>query len=105
MTAATPNRGHCKRRPHWTPIVETLEARNLLSTVFSTIDGTGNNVTHPDWGSAGADLIRVAPAAYADGVSAPAGANLPSARDISNALSDQTDPNNPSEDVNVINQF
>ena len=32
------------------------------------------------------------------------GANLPNARTISNVLSDQTDPANPSEDINTVNQ-
>src|SRR4051794_8984198 len=54
-----------------------------------SFDGTGNNTLHPSWGSAGVDLIRVAPAAYADGASAPAGQNRPSARVISNAVADQ----------------
>ena len=39
-----------------------------------SIDGTGNNLPTPTWGSAGTDLLRIAPAAYADGVSTPAGA-------------------------------
>ncbi|MFO0906984.1 MAG: peroxidase family protein [Isosphaeraceae bacterium] len=65
-----------------------LTATSLLSDVRS-FDGTGNNVTNPSWGSAGVDLIRIAPAAYADGVSLPAGAGLPSARAISNAVADQ----------------
>jgi len=52
-------------------------------------DGSGNNAAHADWGQAGTDFVRIAAAAYADGVSAPAGAARPSARDISNALSDQ----------------
>src|SRR5207248_3356431 len=70
---------------------------------FRSADGTVNNLAHPDWGAAGSDLLRLAPAAYADGVSTPAGANRPGARVISNALSDQTDPNNPSEDLNTVN--
>jgi hypothetical protein len=83
--------------------METLEARCLPTVTFSAIDGSGNNLVNPDWGSAGTDLIRIAPAAYADGISAPAGADRPGARAISNALADQTDPNNPSQDLNTIN--
>src|SRR5438094_4177745 len=41
--------------------------------VGRSVNGTNNNLTHPEWGGAGTDLIRIAPAAYADGVSAPAG--------------------------------
>ena len=76
------------------PQLQALEDRRLLSGSVSTtttstgagafdvrsIDGTGNNLAHPDWGSAGVDLLRIAPAAYADGVSTPAGADRPSAR-------------------------
>jgi hypothetical protein len=61
------------------------------ASAFRSIDGTGNNLDHPDWGSAGTDLLRIAPAAYADGVSAPAGADRPSARVISNTIADQGD--------------
>jgi hypothetical protein len=51
-----------------------------------SIDGTGNNLDAPELGSAGEALLRIAEADYADDVSAPAGADRPSAREISNAL-------------------
>jgi hypothetical protein len=76
------------RRPKVNPAVEPLEPRWLLSG-FRSIDGTGNNLQNPDWGSAGVDLLRIAPAAYGDGVSSPAGADRPSARVISNTVSAQ----------------
>src|SRR5262249_26456871 len=66
--------------------LDRLEDRALMDAGFRTIDGTGNNPNHPDWGSAGEDLLRKAPAAYADGMSAPAGAARPSARVISNTI-------------------
>jgi hypothetical protein len=53
-----------------------------------TIDGTGNNLDNPDLGTADEALLRIAPADYGDGVSTPAGADRPSAREISNALAD-----------------
>jgi len=56
------------------------------------LDGAGNNPQHPAWGSVGADLLRIAPSAYADGVSAPGGASRPSARQISNTVSVLTTP-------------
>jgi hypothetical protein len=80
-----------------------LEERSAPTNLVEPITGAGNNVANPTWGNAGTDLIRIAPAAYADGISAPAGANRPSARDISNALSDQTDPANTSQDLNIPN--
>ncbi|HKD35986.1 MAG TPA: peroxidase family protein, partial [Pirellulales bacterium] len=71
--------------------VEALEPRCLLTTSgYSPIDGVGNNLAHPVLGSAGTDLKRMVPAAYADGISAPIEATRPSARLISNVLSSQT---------------
>src|SRR5262245_49341975 len=67
------------------PKVEHLEDRAVPSD-FRSIDGTGNNLSHPTWGSAGADLVRIAPAAYANGFSTPGGVNRPSPRAISNTI-------------------
>src|SRR5256885_16034471 len=68
------------------PDLDRLEDRCLLDAGFRTIDGTGNNAAHTDWGGAGAQLLRRAPVAYADGYSTPAGADRPGPRAISNAL-------------------
>lgn len=51
-----------------------------------SIDGTGNNLANPTWGSTGERLLRIAPVDYADGISALGGAGRPSARAISNAV-------------------
>jgi len=51
-----------------------------------SVDGQGNNVEHPQWGAAGARLRRLMSAAYADGVSAPAGPERPNPRAVSNAI-------------------
>ena len=51
-----------------------------------SIDGTGNNAAHPTWGAVGADLLRLSPAAYGDGIATPSGADRPSARLVSNLL-------------------
>jgi len=57
---------------------------------FRSYDGSGNNQAHPEWGRTGTDYLRERSGArYADGKSAPAGADRPSARAISNAVSDQ----------------
>ena len=106
MTTARP----AGRRPATTrrqslrfkPRVNALEDRCLLSV--ESIDGTGNNLTNPDWGSAGTDLIRMSPVGYADGISAPALPQDQSARAISNILNNQADPNNPSQDINTVDQ-
>ena len=65
---------------------------NARATRFipASLDGKGNNQRHTTWGSAGVDLMRFAPDGYGDSVSSPAGATRPSARFISNTVSDQT---------------
>jgi hypothetical protein len=59
--------------------VVVLAALGLLVSVPSaaavppldrTLDGSGNNALHPDWGQAGTQYVRVAPANYADGIKA-----------------------------------
>jgi hypothetical protein len=55
------------------------------------IDGTGNNLQKPQWGSANIPLLRRTTLAYEDGVGVPAGAARASARAISNAVCAQTD--------------
>jgi hypothetical protein len=65
--------------------------REDTSGSIRTYDGTGNKPSNPHWGSVGTDLLRAAPAAYGDGISSLAGADRPGPRDISNAVSAQTD--------------
>jgi hypothetical protein len=74
-------------------MVERLEVRQMMDAagLIRTIDGSGNNLVNPTWGSDGVDLVRLSPAAYGDGISSLAGANRPSARAISNAVSDEGD--------------
>src|SRR5262249_28813133 len=77
------------RRARFRPSVESLEDRCVPAS-FRSIDGSGNNLAHPDWGSAGVDLLRKAAAAY-DGFSGPVVGDpaRPSPRAISNAVVDQ----------------
>lgn len=85
----------CGRQSSRRPNLERLEDRTTPSG-FRSIDGTGNNATHPTWGSAGVDLLRTAPAQYAPNTaSAPTVGNpsRPSARVISNAVSAQGNAN------------
>lgn len=51
------------------------------------LDGRGNNLANPEWGSVNQPLLRVSPSDYGDGISSPAGADRPSARVISNTFS------------------
>ncbi len=74
--------------PH--PGVVEMGPRTIkIPEEFRSIDGTGNNVANPDWGSVEQPFLRVSTADYVDGVSEPAGALRPSARVISNEIHDQ----------------
>jgi peroxidase len=55
----------------------------------ASIDGTGNNLLNPEWGSTDEALLRITTVEYDDGISLPAGEDRPSAREVSNAVSDQ----------------
>ncbi len=58
---------------------------------YRTIDGEGNNATHPSWGAAGTALLRLVEPDYADGSHTPAGADRSSPRAISNTVVAQSD--------------
>ena len=66
--------------------LDVLEDRALMDAGFRAIDGTGNNLANPDWGSTGVDLLRNAPAAYADGSPPRPGPTGPAPASISNAI-------------------
>ena len=53
------------------------------------IDGVGNNITNPTLGAANTNFGRIAAANFADGIDAPNGQTLPSARVISNLIANQ----------------
>jgi peroxidase len=55
-----------------------------LGFEVQSLDGTGNNVNHPEWGKAGTNYPRLLPARYADGHSAVV--DGPNARYISNRV-------------------
>ena len=57
-----------------------------------SIDGTGNNLAHPTWGSAGSNFARVARAAYVDGISVPDIFGRPNPQAVSNAVFRQMEP-------------
>lgn len=61
----------------------------ILPEAFRSADGSGNNVANATWGMGDVAFRRLLPAEYADGVSAPAGSDRPSARVVSNAVLDQ----------------
>lgn len=80
--------------------LESLELRQLMASdlpgvlkpgSFETysVDGTGNNLAQIEWGSTDEQLLRLASPQYSDGISSQGGTNRPSAREISNMVSDQ----------------
>ncbi len=66
---------------------------SLFSQENRSIDGTLN---HPEyfWGSAFSPVVSIAPPAYSDGISLPAGQDRPNPRLISNMIFSQEDNNN-----------
>src|SRR6267378_177000 len=72
-------------------LVVTISALAVIATpgnatgfASRTLDGSGNNPRHPDWGRAGTLYLRVAPTRYADGISSMA--TGPSMRYVSNRV-------------------
>ena len=74
-----------------------------------TIDGSSNNLTNLDWGSAGAELGTITSNGFGDNVNTPGGTTRPNPRIISNTLFAQSellnDPLNLSDFVWVFGQF
>ena len=86
-------------RPTFQFITATACATLLAAPAFAefrSVDGTGNNLAHPDYGRAGSDMAFTAPPAYADGLNAPAHPDFPNPRAVSNAVvqsrGDKPDP-------------
>ncbi len=71
----------------------------MPAAAVEPINGLGNNLAQPAWGAAGSNFVRLAPAAFADGISAANGQSLPSARVISNLIANQ-DINGVEQDLN-----
>lgn len=64
---------------------------------YRAIDGSGNNPLDPSIGAALTQLDRLAPSDYDDGISTLAGSHRPSARAVSNIVSDQGNLSVPNE--------
>jgi peroxidase len=75
-----------------------------LNNDIEPIGGVSNNLVNPFWGSAGTDLLRLAPVGYADGIDAPALPNDLSARAISDIVNNQADPADPSQDIQTVDR-
>lgn len=61
------------------------------ATEYRTIDGRGNNVDNPNWGTPGDVYVWKNKNDYANGMDTPAGANRPPVRNISNTLFSRQD--------------
>lgn len=93
--ASPRNRREGRPRRAAFPILESgmeyLEQRSMMAVAplivgVEPLDGVGNNLVHPEWGSTGEQFLRRSPSAYADGASSPSGADRPNARQISNIV-------------------
>src|SRR6267143_2611257 len=62
----------------------TMTPGDAATFIFRTLDGSGNNLGHPEWGRANTLYLRVAPTNYADGISTMA--TGPSVRFVSNRI-------------------
>jgi len=82
-------------------LVLASTAHAVDSSAVRTLDGSENNVAHPDWGKAGTPYARIAAAAYADGIAKPP-VGSPT-RFISNRIFNDTSQNLFSE--NGISQW
>lgn len=89
-----------RRRVPFAAILEQLEVRSMMAAnplgsppalPTQSLDGTGNNAAHVEWGSTDEQLLRRSAAAYGDGISTPSGADRPSARLVSNLLAASPD--------------
>lgn len=69
-----------------------LHGTQLIAQASRTIDGVGNNVNHPEWGSAGGEVIHDVPVAFEDGISEPCRPDGMNARQLSNKLFHQSTP-------------
>src|SRR3954451_20745010 len=65
--------------------------RRASGVEWRTLDGSANDLAHPNWGRSGTPYVRVANPAYADGVAAMAAG--PSPRYISNRVFNDTGQN------------
>jgi len=81
----------------------------LSAQEVRNIDGSANNLLHPEWGAVHNPILRVTTNGYSDSISAPAGLNRPNPRHISNVLFAQSelinDPLGLSDFTWVFGQF
>ncbi len=67
-----------------------LVAISPAHSAFRSYDGTGNNLSNPQWGSAGQNFLRLDVPHYSDSISAPTHTSLFNPRDASNSIGGQS---------------
>ncbi len=67
-----------------------LLATSLSAQDIRAIDGSNNNLDHPEWGAKDAPLAHITAVAFADQIAQPNGQNRPNPRAVSNALFTQS---------------
>jgi hypothetical protein len=72
-------------------LVAPQQAQAAVPFPVESLDGGGNNTANPTWGQSNRPYLRVAPTAYADGISAPA--TGPNTRYVSNRLFNDSNQN------------
>ena len=72
-------------------IVDAKKSNVVPTFEYRTINGTGNCIANPSFGSAGIELLRISGTDYADGISAPAGSSRSNPRAISNIVVAQSE--------------
>jgi hypothetical protein len=85
----------------FSPLSAPSGAAGLDLAPVRTLDGSGNNLLHPDWGKVGTQYLRVASPNYADGVAAMVGG--PPTRYVSNRVFNDVHQNVFSE--NAMSQY
>ena len=91
--APIPTQGRRPQQPQPTPPPNNNgdELSIELPAEFRTIDGTYNNLENSHWGAAEEQFLRLTTVEYSDGTDSPAGADRPSAREVSNNIVAQVD--------------
>lgn len=70
----------------FTLVMVLLFTGTLSAQQYRSIDGRGNNLQQPEWGSQGATLRTMTSIGYRDGISQPGGIGRPNPRRVSNQL-------------------
>ena len=76
-------------RNWFTPVLFLAISGLMYGQVYRNIDGSNNNLNHPEWGAVGTNQLHFGTIGFEDGISQPAGQDRPNPRHISNLIFDQ----------------